>query len=83
MPAPTQGQSAYPLKQPNGWVIKLFSPAGAPWEYLHKPLVGLTKATSDRCMEMCVATARVMGEFPEEDDLGKLEESIHALIDAR
>ena len=34
-------------------------------------------------MEMCVATARVMGEFPDKDDLGMLEESIHALINAR
>jgi len=56
---------------------------GAPWHYLHQPLLGLTKATSDRCVEMCAATARVMGEFPAQDDLEKLEHSIQGLLNAR
>ena len=34
-------------------------------------------------MEVCVATARAVGECAGEDDLGKLEESIQALINAR
>jgi len=60
-----------------------FLSAGAPWHYLHEPLVGLAKAIADSCAEMCTATARVMGEFPDQDELSKLDKSIQALMNAR
>jgi len=64
-------------------LVQISALTGAPWHYLHQPLLGLTKATSDRCVEMCAATARVMGEFPAQDDLEKLEHSIQGLLNAR